>query len=224
MAGALRPIARDAQLRWLPVHPARRRTTVTGRSPGSRIAAAPRLPAPRLRSAQWLRGARLPGHSCGGSPGFEPGSLGELALTGPASRAIRDVTRQSSHRSRAVQHWHAANAARAAGPCEAYPRGQPWHGFRLSRRPAEPAQAGRPASDGCGGTCPSAPVRRRHPSRSIGAPTSLPRRARSVRRQRPRECSAGRLPTPARCRPAPQPSRQGSPVQRRPPADVPSAW
>ena len=45
-----------------------RRTTVAGRSPGSRISAALRLPG----VIQWRDGARLPGHSCGGSAGFDP--------------------------------------------------------------------------------------------------------------------------------------------------------
>jgi hypothetical protein len=89
------------------------RTTIADRSPGSRIAAAPRLPMPR--SAQWRSGARLPGHSCGGSPGFPRFPQQPWQLPGPASRAIRDVGQECSHRRRAVQHWHGADAPGAAG-------------------------------------------------------------------------------------------------------------
>src|SRR5690606_27631003 len=49
----------------------------------------PRLPASRLGPTQWLRGARLPGHSCGGSPGLAPGSLAVLGTAArPAGRSV----------------------------------------------------------------------------------------------------------------------------------------
>ena len=58
----------DAPLRWLPGTPPGAERPSTARSPGSRILAAPRLPG----TNQWPCGARLPGHSCGGSPGHCP--------------------------------------------------------------------------------------------------------------------------------------------------------
>ena len=72
------------------------------------------LPPPRLPGlVQWRIGARLPGHSCGGSAGFEPASLGALASAGPASRAIRDVMREINVPRLAVQLWHVASGADA---------------------------------------------------------------------------------------------------------------
>jgi hypothetical protein len=63
---------------------------------------------------QWHCGARLPGHSCGGSAGLRPASLGRLALAGPASRAIRDVGGEINGPGVVVHLWHGAAAAHAA--------------------------------------------------------------------------------------------------------------
>jgi len=85
MARGSRTNSRDP--RCIPVHPARRGTTISGRSPGSRIKA--RRPPSRWPCLYGTSGAMdgaLPGHSCGGSFGMKPNSL-----LGPLARTTRDV-------------------------------------------------------------------------------------------------------------------------------------
>ena len=83
-----RAACRAHVLRLPPVHPARGPND--GHGQVSWLAGSlPRACLPDPASGDI--GARLPGHSCGGSSGFAPNSLSELALAGPASRAIRDT-------------------------------------------------------------------------------------------------------------------------------------
>src|SRR5690606_1036734 len=110
-----------ARFRWLPVHPARRRTTAHGQV--SWLPDRRRAPPSRLPSG--VVGTRLPGHSCGGSAGLPPASLGGLAPAGPASRAIRDVGGDVTTRPRAVQLWHGARAADAVALHARYAQGAP---------------------------------------------------------------------------------------------------
>src|SRR5690606_3865137 len=116
---------RRTPLRWLPVPPARRRTTVAARSPGSRIVAV--APPSRCEPVASWGGAPRP--QLRGQRGLRPASAGGPARPGPARRgapcprarrqarlpgAIRDVWRDVNARPRAVQLWHAFAAADAS--------------------------------------------------------------------------------------------------------------
>ena len=65
-----------------PRHPARRATSIDGRSPGSRVSAFAAFPG----ISQWLCGLRLAAYSCGGSRGF-----GACALTAFPVPLIRET-------------------------------------------------------------------------------------------------------------------------------------
>ncbi|EHJ62313.1 hypothetical protein NSU_0910 [Novosphingobium pentaromativorans US6-1] len=93
--------------RCIPVQPARRGTTITGRSPGSRIIAPPHLPGILVTRRQWPIGTELPGHSCGDSAGIEPASL-----LGPASRTTRDVAGRILRCCRLCKHGRASTCPR----------------------------------------------------------------------------------------------------------------
>ena len=71
-----------------------------------------RLPGEFENSRQWRRGARLPGHSCGGSRGVEPHSLGALALATQFHCSERYVHRLFATTGRSVgEHVNAERIA-----------------------------------------------------------------------------------------------------------------
>src|SRR5204862_7342802 len=96
-----------------------------------------------------------------------PASLGPLASAGPASRAIRDVTRELNIAAPSVQLWHAARAADAhlTGPRyapQAHDRDRHLHRTppeRFFRAAAAPPRADRP---------PPAPFAPRPPAGGAG--------------------------------------------------------
>src|SRR5688500_12028016 len=101
---------RDAPLRWLPVHPARRPNDCRGQVSWLPDRHRPRLPRPLV---QWRLGRGSPVTVAGAARDFRPASLGALSLAGPVSRAIRDVERPINAARGLVQLWHAAFAAGA---------------------------------------------------------------------------------------------------------------
>ena len=107
----------------------------TGRSPGSRIVACPRLPGP-VRG-QWHDGGALPGHSCGGSAGFGRLPPAPASLFAALAKGAEPMTKDGGYsaffasarsaivnglrlRRLDVPHWHAAICAAAADTAKSY--------------------------------------------------------------------------------------------------------
>jgi hypothetical protein len=58
-------------------------------------------------------GRKLPGHSCGGSPGMDPVPSARLAAFRPGLPGVRDVAASFNPHPRHVQLWHAPAATDA---------------------------------------------------------------------------------------------------------------